>query len=534
MRNVGFLFYDVQGLVLDDSTRTFLHACKQRCSKLVVGVFSDILIRKMSLSYQHDRYEMRKELLLNCDEVDDVVQIDETNASIEQLWCEIRFDLYFNGGVYGQRRKQDIRFLEDRSVEIVTVYEHVECDINTLRVAIEQRVSERKIVLFGAGKYFDVYMNTLGGNFVPELAIDNNPQKWNTKQRGILIKNPKDFFMNEKSQDYTVIICSKNYQEMERQLLDNWGDADYKLMAYHPVVGLLEEYINIDQNEKEYLDSIHRDSLKLLAEFDRVCRENNLRYYAACGTLIGVVRHHDFIPWDDDVDITMPAPDFDNFKKIAEKEWDGNEFLLVDFDDLGKNKFHDFTPRFIYMKSSYPIGTYNKVENISRPEIKNRAALDIFILNDVCRSEFKQFFVDNGIRLIYALCMGHRDIIDYDDYSRWPDYKVRILKLINAVGAKLPMSFLSMLYRKLSRSGEKKAGNMYFKANGNILHLANRINKEHYGDGCDMELRDIKVRVPRNPGGALIEWGYNKNYMNLPDSVYRRPSHALAHKTVKW
>lgn len=534
MRNIGFLLYDIQGQILDESTYIFLHTCKQRCNKLVVGVFSDEFIARMSMSDQRDEYEMKKNLLLNLDEVDDVVQVDETNASIEQLWREIHFDLYFNGSIYGQRRKQDVSFLEDKGVEIFTVYDNAKCDINTLGIAIGQRSTERKIVLFGVGEYFDAYMDTLGRNFVPEFAIDNNLQKWNTKLRGILIKNPKDFFMNEKSQDYTVIICSKNYKDMERQLLENWGDADYKLMLCHSAVGLLEEYINIFQTEKEYLDSIHEDLLKLIVEFDRICRENNLRYYVACGTLIGVVRHHDFVPWDDDADITMPAPDFEKLKKLAKNEWNGNEFLLVDFDDLGKNKFYDFVPRLIYMKSNYPIGTYNKVENISRPEVKNKAALDILILNDVCRSNFKQFFVDNGIRLIYALCMGHRDIIDYNDYDRWSDSKVHILKLINAIGAKLPLSFLFLLYRKISRSGEKKAGNMYFKPNSNILRLAYRLNKEHFGDGRDMELRDIKVRVPWNPDGVLKDWGYRTHMMSLPKPRRRRPAHALAHKTIKW
>lgn len=52
-------------------------------------------------------------------------------------------------------------------------------------------------------------------------------------------------------------------------------------------------------------------ALEVMKVVDRICTEQGLRYYLAYGTLIGAVRHHGFIPWDDDLDIYMPRPDYE-------------------------------------------------------------------------------------------------------------------------------------------------------------------------------------------------------------------------------
>lgn len=59
------------------------------------------------------------------------------------------------------------------------------------------------------------------------------------------------------------------------------------------------------------MQELQAASLEILKTVTDLCEELNLRYALIYGTLIGAVRHHGFIPWDDDVDIMMPRPDYD-------------------------------------------------------------------------------------------------------------------------------------------------------------------------------------------------------------------------------
>ena len=60
-------------------------------------------------------------------------------------------------------------------------------------------------------------------------------------------------------------------------------------------------------------DEIKGLLLDELIEIDKYCSSQNLCYSLAFGTLLGAARHKGFIPWDDDIDIWMPRPDYNRF-----------------------------------------------------------------------------------------------------------------------------------------------------------------------------------------------------------------------------
>lgn len=78
------------------------------------------------------------------------------------------------------------------------------------------------------------------------------------------------------------------------------------------------------------LEDVKRLGLEGLKYVKEVCDANGLKYYLAYGTLLGAVRHHGFIPWDDDVDLLMPRNDYEKFFEITTKSnndnWDTLSF----------------------------------------------------------------------------------------------------------------------------------------------------------------------------------------------------------------
>lgn len=62
--------------------------------------------------------------------------------------------------------------------------------------------------------------------------------------------------------------------------------------------------------------------LELLDEFLRLCDKHQLRYFLSGGTCLGAIRHNGFIPWDDDIDVSMPRDDYQRFVEVARRELD--------------------------------------------------------------------------------------------------------------------------------------------------------------------------------------------------------------------
>ena len=153
------------------------------------------------------------------------------------------------------------------------------------------------------------------------------------------------------------------------------------------------------------LKEIQQIELNILIFFADVCAKNNLRYGLTSGTLLGAVRHGGFIPWDDDIDVVMPRPDYLKLINIMNSE--NGEYIL-------KSPYND--SEYIYEYAKLMDARTVLIEEPGNLAIKMSVYIDIFPVDGVPTTvdkQLKQFKKVKKMQTLYAAIVRSRYKIKY-------------------------------------------------------------------------------------------------------------------------
>ena len=123
----------------------------------------------------------------------------------------------------------------------------------------------------------------------------------------------------------------------------------------------------------DLLKKVQQTELSILKAVAMFCEENDIKYCLTSGTLLGAIRHEGFIPWDDDIDISMPRADYERFISLADKFINGYEVVCT--------KLNDKYP--IAIAKVRKCGTVMKEPSMAHLDINHGIWIDVFPLDRV-------------------------------------------------------------------------------------------------------------------------------------------------------
>ncbi len=266
------------------------------------------------------------------------------------------------------------------------------------------------------------------------------------------------------------------------------------------------------------MSGVHSANLKILKEVDRICRKYKIRYGLDAGTLIGAVRHHGFIPWDDDADVFLTRSQYEAFRKVAERELPQGMELLEPDQLRGGRAFYDFTPRIIY---------HNSRRHGDTPEMAyyggrlNHLWVDLFIIDKLPEGKLAAAWTRLLHKGIYGLAMGHRYHLDFKKYSL--PHKLFVGGLAT-VGRLIPMRVIFAMQRAAATKDRRSKGNLRYYSNYQPDFLYVTVEKDWCDRVVDMDFEDTRLMVPAGWHQILTEvYG---DYMTPPPEEQRVPTHS--------
>lgn len=245
------------------------------------------------------------------------------------------------------------------------------------------------------------------------------------------------------------------------------------------------------------LAEIHKELLEMLSHIDDFCRRNSIRYSLGGGTLLGAIRHKGFIPWDDDVDIMMPRPDYDRFLALYNQD-NSSPYRCINY---VRND------RIRYAKAWAKVhhtGT-KCIELKEKADFRYGLNIDVFPIDGLPRdiNECRRF-LKRCSSIKHRLKMSNIHLTDYDKEISIPKF---------AISKVVPTKIWKKLSDKLSRRYSYETSE-YAGASTGSYGMLERYKKSLFEEYIELPFEDRRFMSIKGYDAYLSQ--HYADYMQLP------------------
>lgn len=266
------------------------------------------------------------------------------------------------------------------------------------------------------------------------------------------------------------------------------------------------------ENKPLTLEEIHSETVGLIKKLAEICDLLKINYFMAYGSLLGVVRHKGFIPWDDDTDVIMCRPDYEKFKKYCIE----NEQGLLPYKFMGWENSKDY-PFALWRFCD----TRYRLESEDYPDGGMGLFIDVYCYDGAGNEQIPK---DHPIRKKQKIYEAFVLLADQKKFKKSPKGALKtIIRVPLYVFAKLMgRNFFMKKLDKLKDTFSYEESSLLNSLSWDFS--VNSRKKEWYDEYIMLPLNDIEVKVPKQYD-EVLRCSYG-DYMQLPPEDKRVPSHS--------
>lgn len=262
----------------------------------------------------------------------------------------------------------------------------------------------------------------------------------------------------------------------------------------------------VEKMDQKTLQKLQKTELEMLRELDRICREKHIPYILDGGTMLGVVRHGGFIPWDDDVDVRMLRENYDRFCEACKTELDDRYFLQTYRTDPGY--------RWGYARILKK-GTTFKRKGQGKMKARNGVFIDIFPDDNLPVSFWKKKFCTCIAWFSRKILYSEVGALNREKIFSWIGFN--ILNIFPKEWGHKGFSYITRKY--------KDCVTPYFRCFcwGAAFETRGFLKKWHF-ETAEYSFEGLKVTGPADAKGYLSHI-FGDDYLKLPPEEKRHPGH---------